>query len=100
MRAITMLLGECLVFLIHFFRVNFLPEVRDISVHIVHIMLTGILFKLYLRIHTDQLLDGILHGEDTADDNRTLRIHWCLACKDLREALIHTLGDGLVLLSA
>ena len=50
-----------------------------------------------VRVHTDQLQQSIFHGEHTANDCGAFRIDCHLPLKDLREMLIHTLGNPLML---
>ena len=50
-----------------------------------------------VRVHTNQLQQGILHRENAAIDSRTLRINVCFPLEDFRKALKHTLGYLLML---
>ena len=69
-------------------------------VHVVHVVITGIMEDVELRIFAKHRLQSILHGEDATDDHGAASLDIGLASEYLRKSFHHSLGDTLVLQSA
>ena len=59
------------------------------EVHVVHVMFAGIVADLQPGIAAEQLLQFVLHGEDTADDDRRAGVYPHRAAEDGGETLVH-----------
>ena len=69
-----------------------------IQIHVVHVVVAGVVTDDELRIEHEQLLQGVLHGEDATDDDGALRIDVGLALSNTCGKRSYMLGDALVLL--
>ena len=96
--GIDMLQAEGVVDVLRDLRHALLPQFGVAEVHVIHIVLTGVVGDAQFRIVGNEFLQGIFHGEDAADDNRTLRIDADVTLEDLWESLVHTTGNVPVLL--
>ena len=77
---------------LHGRRLFVVAECRVGLVHVVHVMFGRVVGDAQARVEPHQLLQGILHGEDAADDDGRLGIDAHRIGKHLREAFIHSAG--------
>ena len=75
------------------------PQLGVVLVHVVHVVLAGIVGNGQARIQDEQLLQGVFHRQDTANDDGALGIDGRLIGEHLGEALVHAARYLLLLLS-
>ena len=97
-QVVAVLLHEAVVGTLRFKVMTLADQLPVGVVHVPHVVLRRIMSDVELGVHEKQLLEGILHGEDAADDDGALGIDVGLALKDFRETLKHAACYLLVLL--
>ena len=63
-------------------------------------MVAGVVRNVQLRVDQQQLVQGVLHGEDAADDHRTLGVDVGRTGEYFGEVVGHAQRDSLVLLGS